>query len=59
MEREVAAYAPASVSNVACGFDIMGFAPSDHPGDNPQHHRMYFFTSDGRGQETEPECFGI
>ena len=26
MEREVAAFAPASVSNVACGFDIMGFA---------------------------------
>lgn len=32
MEREVAAYAPASVSNVACGFDIMGFA-LDAPGD--------------------------
>ena len=32
MEREVAAYAPASVSNVACGFDIMGFA-LDQPGD--------------------------
>lgn len=26
MGREVAAYAPASVSNVSCGFDIMGFA---------------------------------
>ncbi|RPH35349.1 homoserine kinase [bacterium] len=32
MEQEVAAYAPASVSNVACGFDIMGFA-LDQPGD--------------------------
>ncbi len=32
MEREVTAYAPASVSNVACGFDIMGFA-LDRPGD--------------------------
>lgn len=32
MEREIAAYAPASVSNVACGFDIMGFA-LDEPGD--------------------------
>jgi len=32
MEQEVAAYAPASVSNVACGFDIMGFA-LDEPGD--------------------------
>lgn len=32
MEQEVAAYAPASVSNVACGFDIMGFA-LDGPGD--------------------------
>ena len=32
MEREVAAYAPATVSNVACGFDIMGFA-LDQPGD--------------------------
>ena len=32
MEREVTAFAPASVSNVACGFDIMGFA-LDQPGD--------------------------
>jgi homoserine kinase len=32
MEREVKAFAPASVSNVACGFDIMGFA-LDEPGD--------------------------
>ncbi len=32
MEREISAYAPASVSNVACGFDIMGFA-LDRPGD--------------------------
>lgn len=32
MEREVRAFAPASVSNVACGFDIMGFA-LDEPGD--------------------------
>jgi homoserine kinase len=32
MEREVKAFAPASVSNVACGFDIMGFA-LDQPGD--------------------------
>jgi len=32
MERDVAAYAPATVSNVACGFDIMGFA-LDEPGD--------------------------
>ena len=28
----IAAYAPGSVSNVACGFDIMGFA-LDEPGD--------------------------
>ncbi|HTS00748.1 MAG TPA: homoserine kinase [Bacteroidota bacterium] len=26
MKREVTAFAPASVSNVSCGFDIMGFA---------------------------------
>ena len=32
MEKEVTAFAPASVSNVACGFDIMGFA-LDQPGD--------------------------
>lgn len=32
MKREVKAFAPASVSNVACGFDIMGFA-LDQPGD--------------------------
>lgn len=32
MEREITAYAPASVSNVACGFDIMGFA-LEQPGD--------------------------
>ena len=32
MEKEIKAFAPASVSNVACGFDIMGFAP-DQPGD--------------------------
>lgn len=32
MNQEVAAFAPASVSNVACGFDIMGFA-LDQPGD--------------------------
>jgi homoserine kinase len=32
MEREITAFAPASVSNVACGFDIMGFA-LDEPGD--------------------------
>ncbi len=32
MKRQVTAYAPASVSNVACGFDIMGFA-LDQPGD--------------------------
>jgi homoserine kinase len=32
MEREITAFAPASVSNVACGFDIMGFA-LDQPGD--------------------------
>jgi homoserine kinase len=33
MTRSVTAFAPASVSNVACGFDIMGFAleqPGDH-----------------------------
>ncbi len=28
----IAAYAPATVSNVACGFDVLGFA-LDHPGD--------------------------
>jgi len=32
MEREIKAFAPASVSNVASGFDIMGFA-LDQPGD--------------------------
>ena len=32
MKQRVTAYAPASVSNVACGFDIMGFA-LDQPGD--------------------------
>lgn len=32
MNRECTAFAPASVSNVACGFDIMGFA-LDAPGD--------------------------
>lgn len=32
MKKEATAYAPASVSNVACGFDIMGFA-LDEPGD--------------------------
>ena len=26
MQSQVTAYAPASVSNVSCGFDIMGFA---------------------------------
>ena len=28
----IAAYAPGSVSNVACGFDVLGFA-MDEPGD--------------------------
>jgi homoserine kinase len=28
----IAAYAPATVSNVACGFDVLGFA-LDEPGD--------------------------
>jgi homoserine kinase len=32
MHSEATAFAPASVSNVACGFDIMGFALSE-PGD--------------------------
>lgn len=32
MKRRVRAFAPASVSNVACGFDVMGFA-IDNPGD--------------------------
>ena len=32
MKKEVKAFAPASVSNVACGFDIMGFA-LEQPGD--------------------------
>lgn len=32
MATEITAFAPASVSNVACGFDIMGFA-LDEPGD--------------------------
>jgi homoserine kinase len=32
MNNGISAYAPASVSNVACGFDIMGFA-IDQPGD--------------------------
>ncbi len=29
MRKEISAFAPASVSNVACGFDIMGFALGD------------------------------
>lgn len=32
MQKEVRAFAPASVSNVGCGFDIFGFA-LDNPGD--------------------------
>ncbi|HEX2962997.1 MAG TPA: homoserine kinase [Ignavibacteriales bacterium] len=32
MKKEVRVFAPASVSNVACGFDVMGFA-IDYPGD--------------------------
>jgi homoserine kinase len=32
MKKEIRVFAPASVSNVACGFDIMGFA-IDQPGD--------------------------
>ena len=32
MPREVTVFAPATVSNVACGFDIMGFAVNG-PGD--------------------------
>jgi homoserine kinase len=32
MKKEIKVFAPASVSNVACGFDIMGFA-IDQPGD--------------------------
>jgi homoserine kinase len=32
MEKQITAFAPASVSNVACGFDIMGFA-LERPGD--------------------------
>ncbi|MGE5621127.1 MAG: homoserine kinase [archaeon] len=32
MKKEVRVFAPASVSNVACGFDIMGFA-IENPGD--------------------------
>ncbi|UCH64684.1 MAG: homoserine kinase [Ignavibacterium sp.] len=32
MPREVSVFAPATVSNVACGFDIMGFAVNE-PGD--------------------------
>src|SRR4051812_40901142 len=31
-ERRVTAFAPATVSNVACGFDVLGFA-LDSPGD--------------------------
>src|SRR5580704_1958987 len=31
-DRVVAAFAPATVSNVACGFDVLGF-PMDEPGD--------------------------
>ncbi|MEJ2194388.1 MAG: hypothetical protein P8X73_05945 [Ignavibacteriaceae bacterium] len=32
MPREVSVFAPATVSNVACGFDVMGFAVHE-PGD--------------------------
>jgi len=32
MPREVSVFAPATVSNVACGFDVMGFAVNE-PGD--------------------------
>lgn len=31
-DRRVTAFAPATVSNVACGFDVLGFA-LEHPGD--------------------------
>ena len=31
-DRVVTAFAPATVSNVACGFDVLGFA-LEHPGD--------------------------
>jgi len=31
-ERIVTAFAPATVSNVACGFDVLGFA-LERPGD--------------------------
>jgi len=30
--REIKVFAPATISNIACGFDIMGFA-IDNPGD--------------------------
>jgi homoserine kinase len=32
MKRTVRAYAPASIGNVSCGFDVMGMAV-DAPGD--------------------------
>ncbi len=32
MNREISVFAPATVSNVACGFDVMGFAVNE-PGD--------------------------
>jgi homoserine kinase len=32
VKREISAFAPASVTNVSCGFDILGFA-IDYPGD--------------------------
>jgi homoserine kinase len=32
MKKEITVFAPASVTNVSCGFDIMGFA-IDGPGD--------------------------
>ena len=31
-DRVVSAFAPATVSNVACGFDVLGF-PLEEPGD--------------------------
>ena len=35
MTRSVRAFAPASVSNVACGFDILGFSLQSESGDGP------------------------
>ena len=57
--REVTAFAPATVSNVACGFDVLGFA-LEAPGDEvtarfaPAGVRIDDITGDGGRLPREP-----